>query len=286
MEILRTVSQMQARAEQLRQSGKRIALVPTMGALHEGHLSLVTLAKAHADIVILSIFVNPTQFGPNEDYRRYPRDPVTDERLARDGGAGILFYPEADEMYPADFLTYVVTNDVAQTLEGKVRPTHFQGVTTIVAKLFNAVKPHVAVFGKKDAQQLFIVRAMVRDLNFDVEVLAGPIVRESDGLAKSSRNAYLNAQERENARSLSKALAKASELLGKGERDLQVIRDGMFRILEAASPSHIDYVAFVDPATFREVERPAGSAVLILLAVRFGATRLIDNMLVSLEPRK
>ncbi len=283
MEILRTVPEMQERAEQVRLSGKRIALVPTMGALHEGHLSLITLARANSDFVILTIFVNPTQFGPEEDFEQYPRDFKRDEHLAEDADVDVLFYPEVEEMYPPPFLTYVVTDEVAEVLEGKIRPTHFSGVTTVVAKLFHLTKPHVAVFGQKDAQQLFIVRKMVRDLNFDVELLAGPIIRESDGLAKSSRNAYLAEPERANSVSLYRSLVAASGLIKEGERNLQVVSDTVRGILAAASPTQIDYVAFVDPETFKEVDNLEGGEILILLAVRFGATRLIDNMLTSLK---
>lgn len=283
MEILRTVREMQARAEELRLTGKRIGVVPTMGALHEGHLSLLSLARRHSDVVILTIFVNPTQFGPHEDFRRYPRDFDRDKLLAREAGADIIFAPDLGEMYPDGFLTFVATDKVADLFEGKVRPTHFRGVTTVVAKLFHATKPHVAVFGQKDAQQLFIIRAMARDLNFDVELLAAPIVRESDGLAISSRNIYLSKVERSAALSMYRSLAKAGEMIGKGERDLGIVRDAILGMLSAASPSGVDYVAFVDPATFREVEDLGGSSILILLAARFGTTRLIDNVQVPLR---
>jgi len=283
MEILRTVREMQARAEQLRLSGKRIGVVPTMGALHDGHSSLLSLARTQCDVVILTVFVNPTQFGPNEDYRQYPRDFERDERIAREAGADIIFTPDIAEMYPDGFLTYIVTEEAANTLEGKIRPTHFRGVTTVVAKLLHATKPHVAVFGQKDAQQLFIIRAMVRDLNFDVELLAAPIVRESDGLAKSSRNVYLSKTERTAASLLYRSLATAGEMIGSGERNLAKLRETIVGTLAAASPSGVDYVAFVDPGTFREVEDLGGDSVLILLAVRFGATRLIDNILVPLK---
>ena len=283
MEILRTVREMQARAEQFRLSGKRIGVVPTMGALHEGHTSLLSLARTRSDVVILTIFVNPTQFGPNEDYRRYPRDFERDEKLAREAGVDSIFRPDVEEMYPDGFQTYVVTEEVAQTFEGKIRPAHFRGVATVVAKLFHIIRPHVAVFGQKDAQQLFIIRAMVRDLNFDIELLTAPIVRESDGLARSSRNVYLGELERLNASSLYRSLAGAGELIGKGERDLRVVRDSILATLAAASPTLIDYVAFVDPATFREIDSLRGGDVLILLAARFGTTRLIDNLLVPLR---
>ncbi len=283
MEILRTVREMQERAERIRSSGKRIALVPTMGALHEGHTSLIALARERCDVVVLSVFVNPTQFGPNEDYRRYPRNFENDERIARDAGIDIIFHPDAAEMYPDGFLTYVVTDEVARILEGEVRPTHFRGVTTVVAKLFNAVKPHVAVFGQKDAQQLFIIRRMVHDLNFDIELIAAPIVRESDGLAKSSRNAYLDSRDRTRAASLHRGLQKAADLMMNGERDMSVVRAAVLQTLEVDSPSQVDYIAFVDPATFREVGNPTGGEILILLAARFGVTRLIDNMIVHLR---
>jgi pantoate--beta-alanine ligase len=254
-----------------------------MGALHEGHSSLLSLARTQCDVVILTVFVNPTQFGPSEDYRQYPRDFERDERIAREAGTDIVFTPDVAEMYPDGFLTYIVTEEAANTLEGKIRPTHFRGVTTVVAKLFHATKPHVAVFGQKDAQQLFVIRAMVRDLNFDVELLAAPIVRESDGLAISSRNVYLNKTERTAASSLYRSLATAGELIGSGERNLRMVRDTILGTLAAASSSEVDYVAFVDTETFREVEDLDGGSVLILLAVRFGSTRLIDNIFLPLK---
>jgi len=282
MEILRTVREMQERAEQVRLAGKKIAVVPTMGALHEGHMSLLSLARANSDFVILTIFVNPTQFGPQEDFEQYPRDFKRDEHLAQDADADVLFYPDVEEIYPPPFLTYVVTGEVAEVFEGEIRPTHFSGVTTIVAKLFHLTKPHVAVFGQKDAQQLFIIRKMVQDLNFDIELLAGPIIREGDGLAKSSRNAYLGETERKNAPALYQSLKAAADLIKKGERDLQVVRDAITAILTAGSPAQIDYVAFVDPSNFKNVDKLEGKEVLVLLAVRFGSTRLIDNMIVPL----
>jgi len=281
MEIFTTVREMQAHSDRLRLSGKRISLVPTMGALHEGHASLLALARTKSDVVILSVFVNPAQFGPNEDYDRYPRKFDSDVRVARENGADVVFHPDAEEMYQKRFLTYVASHEVADTFEGKIRPTHFRGVTTIVAKLFNITKPHIAVFGEKDAQQLFVLGAMVRDLNFDVELIAAPIIREEDGLARSSRNAYLSAKERTAALSLYRSLMKARGMIEAGERNLERVRSAVLEMIGSSSPSEIDYVAFVDPATFREVGHLGGSPVRVLLAVRFGSTRLIDNMLIN-----
>lgn len=283
MEIVRSVATMQEQAEQLRLAGKRVCVVPTMGALHEGHASLIKLARHNSDVVITTLFVNPAQFGPQEDYTKYPRDFARDEEKAREAGTDLLFSPEAGEMYPEHFLTYVETDGVSKVLEGKFRPTHFRGVTTVVAKLFNITKPHCACFGQKDAQQVFVIRRMIRDLNMDVEMIVGPIVRESDGLAKSSRNIYLSAAERQSAVALSRSLGRAAELIAEGERDSVLVRDAMHEILNQAAPAQTDYVAIIDPETFREVETVIPPTVLVALAVRFGTTRLIDNILVPVQ---
>lgn len=281
MEVVSDIGMMQARAEAVRLSGKRIAIVPTMGALHNGHLSLIRTARNNADVVVTTVFVNPTQFGPDEDFRRYPRDPERDARFASEAGSSIVFMPDEKAMYPPGFLTNVQTDRVAATFEGAIRPTHFRGVTTVVAKLFHIVRPHVAVFGQKDIQQAFIIRRMIRDLNFDIELIVSPIVREEDGLAMSSRNVYLSASERKGATSLIRALRKAVEMAGAGEKSLERIRKEMMSILEGGKPSSIDYIAFLNPETFDETSVMPSPSLLIALAARFGATRLLDNVVIQ-----
>ncbi|MGB2867989.1 MAG: pantoate--beta-alanine ligase [Bacteroidota bacterium] len=283
MQIIRHASEMQETAEKIRLSGRRIGIVPTMGFLHQGHLSLIARAKENSDVVVTTIFVNPTQFGPGEDLERYPRNFERDEKLAREAGTDILFYPDAKEMYPAGYLTYVGSERVSTMLEGKFRPTHFRGVTTVVAKLLNIVKPHVALFGQKDAQQAFIIRQMVKDLNFDVSVTIAPIVREQDGLALSSRNVYLSPSERSNATVLFRSLKLAEQRITEGIRNSSRIRKEMEEVLRSANPSAIDYVAFLRPDDFAETDAVAPPSVLIALAVRFGTTRLIDNIIVSVN---
>lgn len=283
MEIVQTVRDLQRIADRLRVEGRRIGLVPTMGYLHEGHASLIRLARRESDFVVTSIFVNPTQFGPNEDYMRYPRDLSRDRTIAGDAGTDALFTPDVKEMYPEGFETSIVIDRAAQILEGKIRPGHFRGVATIVAKLFHSAKPHLAIFGQKDAQQAYIIKRMTADLNFDVRILVAPIVREADGLAMSSRNTYLSPDQRKNATVLFRALQEAERLLQKGERSITHLRRAMEEILRRGSPDHVDYIAFVEPETFREVDRIDPPAILIALAVRFGSTRLIDNIVVSLS---
>ncbi len=282
MTIVTTVAAMQAFADQARQEGKRIAVVPTMGYLHEGHLSLIAEARRRADIVVVTIFVNPTQFGPTEDFARYPRDFERDRQRAERAGADALFHPEAEEMYPAGHSTVVDAGPVGGVLEGTIRPTHFRGVTTVVAKLFNITKPHCAIFGQKDAQQAFLIRRMARDLNFGVEIVVAPIVREADGLALSSRNVYLSADERTRATALVRALELAAERVRAGERSAETLRTIMTARLRADAPTAVDYIAFIDPETFGEIGTLRPPAVLIALAVRFGTTRLIDNMRIEI----
>jgi pantoate--beta-alanine ligase len=280
MDIIRTVKEMQQRAEELRLAGRRIGFVPTMGYLHEGHLSLLNLARKHSDITVMSIFVNPTQFGPNEDYDRYPRDFARDERLARERGCDILFYPSVHEMYPKPYRTYVSVEEITDVLCGASRPGHFRGVATVVTKLFNIVKPHVAVFGQKDAQQAIVIKQMVRDLNMDVEILVAPIVREPDGLAMSSRNTYLNEKERQDALVLYRSLKKAEELIRQGERDASRIKQEMETMIRSADTAKIDYVEIVDTTNLKSLDTLKGE-VLIALAVWIGKTRLIDNTIVK-----
>ena len=268
--------------EQLHMSGKRIGLVPTMGYLHAGHVSLFRYARAHADIAAATIFVNPAQFGPNEDFKSYPRDFEHDCSLAEEAGVDIVFAPADEEMYAPGYASYVEVEHVSKIFEGAFRPTHFRGVTTIVAKLFNIVRPQTAVFGQKDAQQVFLLKKMVLDLNFNIEILVAPIVRETDGLAMSSRNVYLSNTERQQALVLSQALFQAQKRIQEGERRCELILDEMKNIVLSGRPSQIDYMACVDPATFEILENALKPQILFLLAVRFGPTRLIDNILISL----
>ena len=281
MQIVTSVRQMQALADSLRADGKRIGVVPTMGYLHAGHLSLIQLARERSDRVITTLFVNPTQFAPGEDLERYPRDFSRDQELAAQAGTDVLFAPQTNEMYPPGYSTYVAVEKVSSILEGKFRPTHFRGVATIVTKLFNITKPHVAVFGQKDAQQAFLIRKLAGDLNFDLEILIAPTVREQDGLALSSRNSYLGGQERSRAVALYRSLKRAESLIAGGERSAAAVRAGMMEILSAAQPTAIDYVAFIRPDSFTEVETLTPPSVLVALAVRFSSTRLIDNMIIQ-----
>ena len=282
--ILKTIREMQEVSEQYRCEGKKIAVVPTMGYLHQGHTSLIKRARSCADIVITTIFVNPTQFGPNEDYTRYPRDFDHDQAVARESGTDIIFSPDTSEMYPAGFDCKVKVEGVSNVLEGAFRPNHFQGVTTVVTKLFNVTKPHIAVFGQKDAQQAFIIRKMVKDLNFNIDIIVAPIIREADGLAMSSRNVYLNQFERKNALVLFRSLQYVKERIQSGERSVALLKEEMRGIIQSGSPSQIDYTAFVDPVTFYEIEQIVTSEILVVLAVRFGTTRLIDNFLITITP--
>ena len=281
---LRTISsvrEMQRVADGLRLQGKQIGVVPTMGFLHDGHLSLLKLAREKSEIVIVTIFVNPTQFGPDEDFKRYPRDLERDRRLAEAAGCDFLFVPEAGEMYSERYLTYVEVEKLSGILEGKSRPTHFRGVTTVVSKLFNITKPHIAVFGQKDAQQAVIIKRMVEDLNFDVEILLAPIVREPDGLAMSSRNTYLSAAERKDALVLREALDLAERVIRDGERAPEKITKRIEQLIASRENTHLDYVAILDSETLAsasKLEKDRG--VLVALAVWVGKTRLIDNTVI------
>jgi pantoate--beta-alanine ligase len=254
-----------------------VGFVPTMGALHEGHLSLVRAARVENDHVFVSIFVNPAQFGPDEDYKAYPRDTERDLRLLESEGVDYVFLPEVWEVYPPDFETAVEVGSVAAPLEGAARPGHFRGVATVVLKLFNIVQPERAYFGKKDAQQLAVIQKMVRDLNVHVEICAQPTVREDDGLAMSSRNAYLSAEERRAAAVLHEALTLAQEMWIRGTRDAGHFRRRLREAIESEDLAAIDYVSVADPQTLAELERIQGPA-LVSLAVRIGRTRLIDNV--------
>jgi pantoate--beta-alanine ligase len=277
MRVITTVAEMRRARREMAGPPRRIGLVPTMGALHEGHVSLVRHARTHDDTVVASIFVNPTQFGPGEDYARYPRDPDRDLALLRGAGTDIVFMPPAEDVYPEGFDTYVQVEKLTQRLEGAHRPGHFRGVATVVAKLFNVVQPDRAYFGQKDAQQLAVIRRLTRDLDLTVEVVGLPTVREPDGLAMSSRNMYLSPEERQAAVVLYRSLEAAQELWRSGVREASRIRERMSEVLAAEAVARIDYVSVADAETLEELEtmdRPA----LVSLAVRIGRTRLIDNV--------
>jgi pantoate--beta-alanine ligase len=280
MKIITQISEMQKQADVLRSQGKRIGLVPTMGFLHEGHLSLVQRVKQHADVVVMSIFVNPTQFGPSEDFEDYPRDFDHDEKLAKSVGGDIIFCPDWRDVYPEPYLTYVEVEKITRVLCGLSRPTHFRGVTTIVTKLFNIVKPHVAVFGQKDAQQAIVIKQMVADLNFDIEIIIAPIVREKDGLAMSSRNTYLTPGHRAQAVILYQSLMEAKRLIQNGERNVEIIKNQMRQMIEQQPDAVIDYIEIVDTKNL-EPQTELKGEVLIALAVQIGKPRLIDNIIIS-----
>jgi pantoate--beta-alanine ligase len=276
MEVIRTTSAMQDWALGVKRSGKRIGFVPTMGYLHKGHMSLVRLARERSDVVVASIFVNPIQFLPNEDLASYPRDFERDERLCREAETAVVFYPAPEEMYAPDHSVYVDEIRLSKGLCGRQRPGHFKGVVTVVAKLFNVVLPDVAVFGQKDAQQTRVIQRLVRDLNFPVEIVVGPIVREPDGLAMSSRNRYLSASERHDALALHQALALAEDLHRRGSRDARALREAMQKSLATAPAVKLEFIEIVENTTLEPVDTITGP-VLVALAARVGATRLIDN---------
>ena len=278
--IVAEVRELQRWAEQMRAEGRRIALVPTMGALHEGHLSLVRLAHARADRVVVSIFVNPTQFGPHEDLKHYPRDLASDLSRLRGHGVDVVFTPSVREMYPEGDATWVEVERIGEGMCGGHRPGHFRGVTTVVARLFNAARPHVAVFGDKDYQQLVLIRRMARDLLFDLEIVAGPTVREPDGLAMSSRNAYLTPEARQQARALNAALHEVRELVRSGELDSERLVAAARNRIEKEPLIEIDYIEIRDAESLEPVSRLDRRAVLGL-AVRVAATRLIDNTILE-----
>jgi pantoate--beta-alanine ligase len=276
IQIIETVREMQAFSESLRRQGKTISFVPTMGFFHEGHLDLMREGRKRADCLVVSIYVNPTQFGPAEDLDRYPRDFDRDRRLAESVGVDVIYFPANREMYPPHYQTYVDVEEVTDNLCGLSRPGHFRGVTTVCCKLFNIVKPHVTIFGKKDFQQLTAIRRMVEDLNMDLEVVAMPTTREADGLAMSSRNTYLKPEEREAALSLSRSLRRAQERYGQGERDAESIVGEAKAFISSHPFTKIDYVQICDITTMKDVARIEGPCVMAL-AVRVGNTRLIDN---------
>jgi pantoate--beta-alanine ligase len=280
MQIIRGAHQMQAAAEQARAAGKRIGFVPTMGALHEGHLSLVRMAHAQTNWVVVSIFVNPLQFGPNEDLARYPRPFEQDRELLQAENVDALFAPSADEIYPAGSATIVDVEGMSGRLCGASRPGHFRGVTTVVAKLFNIVRPHIAFFGQKDAAQVAIIKRMVRDLNFDVQITVGPIVRERDGLAMSSRNQYLDPKQRVSAGILYRALMRIQQLADSGERRAHELLQASRDVVAEEPDVRMDYIEAVNPDSLEPLQDISGGA-LIAIAAWFGPTRLIDNILLS-----
>jgi pantoate--beta-alanine ligase len=276
MEIISDINQMQVRAEAVRLQGQRLGCVPTMGALHEGHLELMREAGRRADVTAASVFVNPTQFAPTEDLAKYPRDREGDLKKMESAGVDIAFFPTAEAMYPAGAQTWVTVEEITQELEGASRPNHFRGVTTVVLKLFHLMKPHLAVFGQKDYQQLKVIERMVKDLDLDVEIVAHPTVREPDGLAMSSRNRYLNPEERKQATALIRAIQRAQELVKQGERDPKRLVEAAMKIIAVEPLAKADYVEVRDPETLKPIARIEKSARM-LLAVRVGKTRLIDN---------
>jgi pantoate--beta-alanine ligase len=278
MTIINDIQLMQERSSAARLKGERIAFVPTMGFLHAGHLSLLQEGRRRGDLLVLSIFVNPTQFGAGEDFASYPRDLAADAELARGAGVDVIFAPEASRMYPAGYATYVDVEGLTETLCGASRPGHFRGVTTVVTKLFNIVAPDVALFGCKDFQQLAVIRCMSADLNLPVEIVGMPIVREPDGLALSSRNVYLSPGQRQQALVLSQGIARARELAGSGVESVGEILAVLRSLIEGQAEARIDYLQICHQQTLREQERLDADSVL-LMAVFIGKTRLLDNAL-------
>ena len=276
MQIIEQIVAMRAWSETERRQAHRIVFVPTMGSLHEGHLCLVRDAKTRGERVVVSIFINPMQFGPSEDFAKYPRDLERDRVLLENLGVDVLFHPTVAEIYPHGYQTHIEVENLSLPLCGMVRPGHFRGVATVVAKLFNIVRPHVAIFGEKDFQQLQVVRRLVRDLSMDIEIVGHPIVREADGLAMSSRNAYLTAEERQAAVCLPRVLCKAEKRVRRGETSAAALLHGVLAELSREPLAQVEYAKVCDPESLHEIDRIQGTAVLAL-AVRFGRARLIDN---------
>jgi len=280
MRIVESPHDMQRICESLRLAKETIGFVPTMGAFHDGHVSLIRAARESCSQVVVSLFVNPTQFGPGEDLTKYPRMSEQDASLAEKAGVDFLFAPTEEMMYPKGYVTFVEVERLTKVLCGAFRPTHFRGVTTVVAKLFNIVKPHKAFFGQKDAQQTLVIRKMVEDLNMGIEIVEMPILREPDGLAMSSRNRYLSLEERKEALVLYRSLTEAQRLIDNGERDARRIIESIERTIRAAPHAQLDYVEVVDAWTLEQLRELKGEC-LIALAVRIGTTRLIDNTKVN-----
>lgn len=281
MQIVKTVEEVRTQVKVWREQGLSVGLVPTMGYLHEGHKSLIDAAVEQNDRVVVSVFVNPIQFGPTEDLATYPRDLEHDAAICEEAGADLIFHPQPEEMYYDDFCTYIDMDNLTKGLCGKTRPTHFRGVCTVVGKLFHIVGPDRAYFGQKDAQQLAVIRRMVRDLNFPLQIVGCPIVREEDGLAKSSRNTYLSPEERKAAVILHKGLTKGEEMVKAGERDARKVKKAICDIIASEPLAKIDYVDIVDFDNIQEKEVLEGS-VLAAVAVYIGKTRLIDNFIITI----
>ena len=280
MKVVKTIQEVRAQVQAWRKEGLTVGLVPTMGYLHEGHQSLIRKSVSENDRTVVSVFVNPIQFGPNEDLEAYPRDLNRDRKAVEEAGGDLIFHPEPSEMYPGHFTSFIDTTETTELLCGAVRPIHFRGVCTVVGKLFNIVLPDKAYFGQKDAQQLATIRRFVRDLNFPVEIVACPIVREEDGLAKSSRNTYLNPQERQAALILSKSLKLGKAAIEQGERSAQRIIDIIRQNLQTEPLARVDYVEVVDFENIQRVETIQGET-LVAIAVYIGKTRLIDNFIIK-----
>ncbi|MFQ5901011.1 MAG: pantoate--beta-alanine ligase [Thermodesulfobacteriota bacterium] len=283
MKLITGIEEMQRWSQTRRGEGKTLVFVPTMGAFHDGHLKLMEKGKGEGDLLLVSIFLNPAQFGSGEDWLSYPGDLDKDLRMAEDAGVDMVFTPSKEAMYPEGFQTCVVVKDVTQNLCGVSRPDHFKGVATVVVKLFNIVMPHTAVFGEKDYQQLVVIKRMVKDLNLNIEIIGVPTVREKDGLAMSSRNSYLNKEERAAAASLYSSLKIGMEMFVSGVRDSLRIIDGVRRRIEEEGLTEIDYVKVCDPETIQEIDTIEDKA-LLALAVKIGRARLIDNCLLNREP--
>jgi len=279
MEVIESISKMKNLVKDWKRQGLSIGFVPTMGYLHEGHLALVRRVKELSDRVVVSIFVNPIQFAPGEDYQRYPRDLERDKALLEKEGVDVLFAPKAQKMYPPGFQTYVEVKELSSGLCGRYRAGHFVGVATVVLKLFNIVQPDIAVFGEKDYQQLKVIQRMVQDLNLDVKIISHPTVREEDGLAMSSRNTYLSPEERKSAIALYKALNLAEELINQGERRVATLKSKLKEFIESYPYTKVQYIEFVHPETLKEVER-VDEPTLLALAVFVGKARLIDNKII------
>ena len=280
MIVITSIEKMKKWRRLLQGNGKSIGLVPTMGSIHEGHLSLIKASISKCDYTVVSIFVNPTQFGPNEDYKSYPRDLESDKNILQNAGIDVLFYPNYREIYPNNFQTFITVQDKTKYLCGVSRPNFFQGVTTIVFKLFSIVNPNTAYFGEKDWQQLEVVRTMVKDLNLDVKIISKPIIREVDGLAISSRNQYLSSEERENALILSQSLESAKTLIIQGERSTEIIRTKILQMVVRKNKAKVDYISVCDPESFKE-KKEITPRTLIALAVWIGKLRLIDNLIIE-----
>ena len=282
MKIIKTAAEMQQQCREIRESGQTIAFIPTMGFFHEGHLELMRVGKKKADKTVISIFVNPTQFGPNEDFEDYPRDTEGDLTKAGHVGVDLALLPPVEEIYPDGFQTKVSVTGITRFLCGASRPGHFDGVTTVVSKLFNITKPNFAVFGQKDFQQLTVIRRMVKDLNMDIEIIGVPTYREPDGLAMSSRNSYLNADERKSALCLKKSLDLVETMIGRGEKKVEILLAAVKKMILSHPHTEIDYIHFSDPTTLEDIVELNGQG-LLALAVRVGKTRLIDNRLFGVD---